>query len=167
TKCKMLKTVIVFLKSNSKQYNMKPFLYTIILTILTVFSGPMLVAQEKFDAEIVSDLQKTKQFAFGVSEERHFRGVLNLYDKLLASGVEITDYEIVAKGKFVKNLVKGSELEDLYEEYKGKVRVSVCSVAMKKLGVSEDQLISGMEPVATWTVRVLQLQAKGYNVLTY
>ena len=146
---------------------MKPFLYTIILTILTVFSGPMLVAQEKFDAEIVSDLQKTKQFAFGVSEERHFRGVLNLYDKLLASGVQITDYEIVAKGKFVKNLVKGSELEDLYEEYKGKVRVSVCSVAMKKLGVSEDQLISGMEPVATWTVRVLQLQAKGYNVLTY
>jgi len=146
---------------------MKPFLYTIILTILTVFSGPMLVAQEKFDAEIVSDLQKTKQFAFGVSEERHFRGVLNLYDKLLASGVEITDYEIVAKGKFVKNLVKGSELEDLYEEYKRKVRVSVCSVAMKKLGVSEDQLISGMEPVATWTVRVLQLQAKGYNVLTY
>ena len=146
---------------------MKPFLYTIILTILTVFSGPMLVAQEKFDAEIVSDLQKTKQFAFGVSEERHFRGVLNLYDKLLASGVEITDYEIVAKGKFVKNLVKGSELEDLYEEYKGKVRVSVCSVAMKKLGVSGDQLISGMEPVATWTVRVLQLQAKGYNVLTY
>ena len=146
---------------------MKPFLYTIILTILTVFSGPMLVAQEKFDAEIVSDLQKSKQFAFGVSEERHFRGVLNLYDKLLASGVEITDYEIVAKGKFVKNLVKGSELEDLYEEYKGKVRVSVCSVAMKKLGVSEDQLISGMEPVATWTVRVLQLQAKGYNVLTY
>ncbi|WP_375587804.1 DsrE family protein [Flagellimonas aurea] len=146
---------------------MKLFLYTIILTILTVFSGPMLVAQEKFDAEIVSDLQKTKQFAFGVSEERHFRGVLNLYDKLLASGVEITDYEIVAKGKFVKNLVKGSELEDLYEEYKGKVRVSVCSVAMKKLGVSEDQLISGMEPVATWTVRVLQLQAKGYNVLTY
>ncbi len=146
---------------------MKPFLYTIILTILTVFSGPMLVAQEKFDAEIVSDLQKTKQYAFGVSEERHFRGVLNLYDKLLASGVEITDYEIVAKGKFVKNLVKGSELEDLYEEYKGKVRVSVCSVAMKKMEVSEDQLISGMEPVATWTVRVLQLQAKGYNVLTY
>tara|TARA_B100000949_G_C13842523_1_gene269239 strand:- start:69 stop:509 length:441 start_codon:yes stop_codon:yes gene_type:complete len=146
---------------------MKPFLYTIILTILTVFSGPMLVAQEKFDAEIVSDLQKTKQYAFGVSEERHFRGVLNLYDKLLASGVEITDYEIVAKGKFVKNLVKGSKLEDLYEEYKGKVRVSVCSVAMKKMEVSEDQLISGMEPVATWTVRVLQLQAKGYNVLTY
>ena len=146
---------------------MKPFLYTIILTILTVFSGPMLVAQEKFDAEIVSDLQKTQQYAFGVSEERHFKGVLHLYDKLLASGVEITDYEIVAKGKFVKNLVKGSELEDLYEEYKGKVRVSVCSVAMKKLGVSEDQLISGMEPVATWTVRVLQLQAKGYNVLTY
>lgn len=146
---------------------MKPFLYTIILTILTVFSGPMLVAQEKFDAEIVSDLQKSKQFAFGVSEERHFRGVLHLYDKFLASGVEITDYEIVAKGKFVKNLVKGSELEDLYQKYKGKVRVSVCSVAMKKLSVSEDQLIPGMEPVATWTVRVLQLQAKGYNVLTY
>lgn len=146
---------------------MKLFPHSILLLVLTVFTIPSGFAQETLDAEIVSDLQKTKQYAFGVSEERHFRGVMALYDKLLASGVEITDYEIVAKGKFVKNLVKGSELEGLYQKYKGKIRVSVCSVAMKKLGVSEDQLITGMEPVATWTVRVLQLQAKGYNVLTY
>ncbi|MDF0706529.1 DsrE family protein [Flagellimonas okinawensis] len=137
------------------------------LGIIMLCTTNKVTAQDKFDAEIVSVLQKTKQYAFGVSEERHFRGVLSLYDKLVASGVEISDYEIVAKGKFVKNLVKDSELEVLYQKYKGKVRVSVCSVAMGKLGVSEDQLIPGMEPVATWTVRVLQLQAKGYNTLTY
>ncbi|MCR9228380.1 MAG: DsrE family protein [Flavobacteriaceae bacterium] len=146
---------------------MKHFLHIILLAVMAVFTVPDVLAQEKFDSEIVSDLQKAQQYAFGVSEERHFRGVLGLYDKLLASGVGITDYEIVAKGKFVKNLVKGSELEALYQKYKGKVQVSVCSVAMKKLSVSEDQLIPGMEPVATWTVRILQLQAKGYNVLTY
>lgn len=146
---------------------MKLFSHSILLLVLTVFTVPKGFAQETFDAEIVSDLQKTKQYAFGVSEERHFSGVLALYDKLLASGVDITDYEIVAKGKFVTNLVKGSKLEAQYQKYKGKVRVSVCSVAMKKLGVPEEKLIDGMEPVATWTVRVLQLQAKGYNVLTY
>ena len=146
---------------------MKHFLHIILLAVMAVFTVPDVLAQEKYDSEIVSDLQKAQQYAIGVSEERHFRGVLGLYDKLLASGVGITDYEIVAKGKFIKNLVKGSELEALYQKYKGKVQVSVCSVAMKKLSVSEDQLIPGMEPVATWTVRMLQLQAKGYNVLTY
>lgn len=146
---------------------MKLFRHLAFLITFMAFSMSNAFGQEKFDPEIVADLQKTTQYAFGVSEERHFRGVLSLYDKLLASGVEITDYEIVAKGKFVKNLVHDSELEALFQKYKGKVRVSVCSVAMEKLSVSEDQLIAGMNPVATWTVRVLQLQAKGYNVLTY
>lgn len=123
--------------------------------------------QDQLDAEIVSDLQATKQYAFGVSQELHFRGVLGMYDRLVDSGVEVTDYEIVVKGKVVKQLVKGSELETLFKKYKGKVRVSVCSVAMGKLGVTEDQLIDGMNPVATYSIRLLQLQANGYNTLTY
>ncbi|MBW8242788.1 hypothetical protein K1F50_08255 [Muricauda oceani] len=87
---------------------------------------------------MVSDLQKIKQYAYDLSEERHFRGVLGLYDEFLASGVEITDYEIVAKGKFVKNLLQSSEQEYLYHKYMRKIRVSVCSVAIKKFGVSGD-----------------------------
>ena len=146
---------------------MKLFRLIILVVFCAILTPSDVLGQDKLDASIVSDLQETSRYAFGVSEERHFRGVLSLYDKLVASGVEVSDYEIVAKGMVVKRLVKGSELETLYEKYKNKVRVTVCSVAMEKLGVSEDQLIPGMEPVATWTVRILQLQAKGYNTVTY
>lgn len=146
---------------------MKLFRFFILVSFCTILTPSDMFGQEKLDAAIVSDLRETAQYAFGVSEERHFRGVLSLYDKLVASGVEVSDYEIITKGMLVKQLVKGSELETLYEDYKDEVRVTVCSVAMEKLGVSEDQLISGMEPVATWTVRILQLQAQGYNTVTY
>jgi len=146
---------------------MKLFRFLILASFWIILTPSDMFGQDKLDAAIVSDLQETTQYAFGVSEERHFRGVLGLYDKLVASGVEVSDYEIVTKGMLVKQLVKGSELEALYQKYEGKVRVTVCSVAMEKLGVSEDQLIPGMEPVATWTVRILQLQAKGYNTVTY
>lgn len=90
-----------------------------------------------------------------------------MYDFLVESGVEINDYEVVVKGKVVAELVKGSELETFFQKYKLKVRVSICSVAMEKLNVSADQLIDGLVPVPTWSVRILQLQAKRYNTLTY
>lgn len=153
----------------------KPTNYTIMKAIVRFFilicfvMGAMhnSYGQDKLDPVIVSDLKATKQYAFGVSQELHFRGVLGMYDRLVDSGVPITDYEIVVKGKVVKQLVKGSELETLFQKYKGKVRVSVCSVAMGKLGVTEDQLIDGMEPVVTYSIRLLQLQAKGYSILFY
>lgn len=146
---------------------MKLFRLIVLVGFCIILTPSDIFGQDKLDASIVSDLQETTQYAFGISEERHFRGVLSLYDKLVASGVGVSDYEIITKGMLVKQLVKGSELETLYKKYNDKVRVTVCSVAMEKLGVSEDQLIPGMEPVATWTVRILQLQAQGYNTVTY
>ncbi|WP_318311622.1 DsrE family protein [Flagellimonas crocea] len=146
---------------------MKLFRNIFLLGLLSILTVPTVFGQDTLNAEIVSNLQETKKYAFGVSEERHFRGVLSMYDKLVASGVEVTEYEIVTKGKLVTQLVKGSDLETLYQKYKNKVRVSVCSVAMEKLGVTADQLIPGMEPVATWSLRILHLQAKGYNTLMY
>jgi intracellular sulfur oxidation DsrE/DsrF family protein len=71
------------------------------------------------------------------------------------------------KGPVVKTMVNGSELEEYFEKYKGKVRVSICSVAMKRLGVTKEQLFSGLNVVETYTIRILQLQALGYNSLSY
>ena len=124
-------------------------------------------AQEKLDAEIVSDLQASTQYGFVLTEERHFKGVLEMYDLLLASGVPITDYEIVVKGKVVTQLVRGSELEAFFQKYSGKVRVSVCSVAMRILKVPQEALIGGLDVVPSASIRMLQLQALGYNTLTY
>nr|WP_288935854.1 DsrE family protein [uncultured Allomuricauda sp.] len=146
---------------------MKIFRAFIILSILTTLTMSGMYGQRKLDEQTVTDLQKTSQYAIGVSDERQFKGALSMYDFLVENGVEIKDYEVVVKGKIVKNLVKGSELEAFFQKYKSKVRVSICSVAMEKLGVSKDELFDGLEPIPTWSVRILQLQAKDYNVLTY
>ena len=146
---------------------MKIFRAFVILCILTTFTMSGMYGQRKLDEQTVADLQKTSQYAIGVSDERHFRGALSMYDFLVENGVEMEDYEVVVKGKVVADMVKGSELETFFQKYKSKVRVSICSVAMEKLGVSKDELFDGLEPIPTWSVRILQLQAKGYNVLTY
>lgn len=138
------------------------------LVIMVMITATVEVqGQKKLDQQAVADLQKTPKYAFVLTTERHFKGVLNMYDLLIENGVLIEDYEIVVKGKVVTQLVKDSELEKFFQKYKGKVKVSVCSVAMEKLGVAEETLFDGLNVTPTASVRVLQLQANGYNTLTY
>ncbi|MEP2280322.1 DsrE family protein [Maribacter sp.] len=146
---------------------MKNILRTLLVVMLMVASGTQVFGQKKLDQETVADLQKTPKYGFILTTERHFKGVLGMYDLLIENGVKIEDYEIVVKGKVVTQLVKDSELEKFFQKYKGKVKVSVCSVAMEKLGVAEETLFDGLDVTPTASVRMLQLQANGYNTLTY
>lgn len=146
-------------------------MYTIFRTLLIIMVMATTVTQtygqKKLDQQAITDLQKTPKYAFILTTERHFKGVLGMYDLLIENGVQIEDYEIVVKGKVVTQLVKKSELETFFQKYKGKVKVSVCSVAMEILGVAEEELFDGLTITPTASVRMLQLQASGYNTLTY
>ncbi len=146
---------------------MKYFLKFVPVLLILLMTAQVAYGQRTLDEQTVADLQKTPRFAFVLTEERHFKGVLEMYDLLVSNGVTITDYEIVVKGKVVTQLVRGSELEAFFQNYKSKVRVSVCSMAMQILNVPEEALFDGLEVVPTASVRMLQLQAKGYNTLTY
>ncbi|HDZ04931.1 hypothetical protein LCGC14_0299330 [marine sediment metagenome] len=140
---------------------------TLLVIMVMITASAEVQGQKKLDQQAVTDLQKTPKYAFVLTTEKHFRGVLSMYDLLIENGVLIEDYEIVVKGKVVTQLVKDSELEEFFQKYKGKVKVSVCSVAMEKLGVAEETLFDGLTVTPTASVRVLQLQANGYNTLTY
>ncbi|APQ16772.1 DsrE family protein [Maribacter hydrothermalis] len=146
---------------------MKNILRTLLVVILMLASGTQVYGQKKLDQQTAADLQKTPKYGFILTTERHFKGVLSMYDLLIENGVEIEEYEIVVKGKVVTLLTKGSDLEEFFQKYKGKVKVSVCSVAMEKLGVAEEKLFDGLDVTPTASVRMLQLQANGYNTLTY
>jgi len=146
---------------------MNNILRTLLVVVVMIASGTQVYGQKKLDEQAVADLQKTPKYGFILTTERHFKGVLSMYDLLIENGVKIEEYEIVVKGKVVTQLVKGSELEEFFQKYKGKVKVSVCSVAMEKLGVAEETLFDGLDVTPTASVRVLQLQANGYNTLTY
>ncbi|WP_324025345.1 DsrE family protein [Maribacter sp. BPC-D8] len=146
---------------------MNNILRTLLVIVVMIASGTQVYGQKKLDEQAVADLQKTPKYGFILTTERHFKGVLSMYDLLIENGVKIEEYEIVVKGKVVTQLVKGSELEEFFQKYKGKVKVSVCSVAMEKLGVAEETLFDGLDVTPTASVRVLQLQANGYNTLTY
>ncbi|SKB26409.1 DsrE family protein [Maribacter arcticus] len=140
-----------------------------ILLVILVMAATTSVAhgQKKLDQQTIVDLEKTPKYGFILTTERHFKGVLSMYDLLIESGAVIEEYEIVVKGKVVTQLVKNSEMEKFFQKYKGKVKVSVCSVAMEKLGVAEETLFDGLNVTPTASVRMLQLQANGYNTLTY
>ncbi|CAN0572615.1 unnamed protein product [Ectocarpus sp. 12 AP-2014] len=146
---------------------MKAIFRTLLLLLIMAATGTEAHSQKKLDQQVVADLQKTPKYAFILTTERHFMGVLSMYDLLIENGVQIEEYEIVVKGKVVTQLVKKSELEAFFQKYKGKVKVSVCSVAMEKLGVAEETLFDGLTVTPTASVRMLQLQANGYNTLTY
>ena len=146
---------------------MKNILRTLLFIILMATSTALVHGQKKLDQQTITDLKKTPKYAFVLTTERHFKGVLSMYDLLIENGVPIEDYEIVVKGKVVTQLVKNSELEEFFQKYKGKVKVSVCSVAMEKLGVTEETLFEGLSVTPAASVRMLQLQANGYNTLTY
>ncbi|MHA7130918.1 hypothetical protein [Algoriphagus namhaensis] len=125
------------------------------------------LAQTHLESETVTDLNKTPNYAFGVSDEDGLRGALGMYEVLTSNGVQVENFEIIVKGPVVKTMVKGSQLEKDLEKYFEKVRISICSIAMKRQGVAEEDLFDGLVVVETATIRMLQLQALGYNSIQY
>ena len=146
---------------------MKNALWCVFALSLTFFSLETSFAQTVFEKETISDLNKTPKYVFGVSDEDGLKSALSVYDALVENGVQLENFEVVVKGPVVKTMVKGSALESYFEKYKGKVRVSICSIAMKRQGVSKEQLFLGLDVAESYTIRMLQLQALGYNSMTY
>lgn len=144
----------------------KPLLIAFSLVLLLLAPNTNF-AQTILEKETVSDLSKTPNYVFGVKDEDGLKSALSVFDTFMENGVDIENFEIVVKGPVVKTMVKGSELEKYFEKYKGKVRISICSIAMKRLVVSEEKLFSGLDVVETYTIRILQLQALGYNSISY
>jgi intracellular sulfur oxidation DsrE/DsrF family protein len=85
---------------------------------------------------------------------------------LKQSAVKFDNYEIVVWGKVVKDIKDSEDLFDFITKHIDKnIKVSVCAVAMDKLGVNQKDLPKGAEVVADAYVRIFELQALGYNVL--
>jgi intracellular sulfur oxidation DsrE/DsrF family protein len=146
---------------------MKKSIWFIVSLVLSFLAIETSFGQTLLEKETVSDLNKTPNYAFGVKDEDGLKSALSVYDAFLENGVQFENFEIVVKGPVVKTMVKESELEEYFKKYKGKVRVSICSVAMKRLGVSKEQLFPGLDVVETYTIRILHLQALGYNSILY
>lgn len=123
-------------------------------------------APELIDKQIVTDLNQTPKMALGLTEERHIKGAFKFFNQMLESEVELEKFEIVIWGKVVENLKNRSELFQAIEENQHpKLKVSVCAVAMERLGVTENDLPKGATSVSNAFVRLLQIQANGYNVI--
>lgn len=146
---------------------MKIILSCIFAFAFLFVSSEASLAQTVLEKETITDLNKIPNYVFGVKDEDGLKSALSVYDTFMENGVQIENFEIVVKGPVVRTMVKDSELEKYFEKYKGKVRVSICSVAMKRLGVSKEQLFPGLDVVETYTIRILQLRALGYNSISY
>lgn len=149
--------------------NFKAFSQNLVIAILALFSFSVSAQQNDskgLDEQVVADLSLTPQMALGLQKERHIIGAFKFYDQLLESKVGFENFEIVIWGDVVDNLRAGTELSRIIEANQHeKLRVSVCRAAMERLGVSEEELPEGVTPVPNAFLRLLQIQAKGYNTV--
>lgn len=147
----------------------KTFSQRFVIVILAFFSLSVSAQQDEtkgLDEQVVADLNLTPQMALGLQKERHIIGAIKFYNQLLESDVDFENFEIVIWGDVVDNLRKGTELSrEIEANQHPKLRVSVCQAAMERLGVSEDELPEGVTSVPNAFLRLLQIQARGYNTV--
>lgn len=136
---------------------------------MTMLFTTTLMAQDAprlIDKSVVETLNKTPNIGFGVSEERPLRSAFMMYEQMKQSGMEIENYEIVIWSKIVKDIKDNKDLYDFISNHINEgITVSVCAVAMNKLGVTKEDLPKGMEVVDNAYLRIFELQALGYNFL--
>ena len=139
---------------------------TIFIAVFSLSVSAQKNEMKPLSEQVVADLRQTPNMALGLQKERHIKGGLRFFGQLLASEIDFENFEIVMWGNEVEKLKKGSDLARLIEENQHpKLRVSVCQVAMKRMGVSEEDLPEGAVSVPNAFMRLLQIQAKGYNVI--
>lgn len=130
-------------------------------TTISAQSQPQLISKS-----VVESLNKTPNLGFGVSEERTLRSAFMMFHQMKKSKVQFDNYEIVIWSKVVKEIKESKLLFDFITEYMDEnITVSVCAVAMDRLGVSIEDLPKGFVVVDNAYVRIFELQALGYNFL--
>ncbi|SEA25928.1 DsrE family protein [Psychroflexus halocasei] len=146
---------------------MKGFKNFMFLFILMLSMPMMLQAQtDRIEKSTVETLNKSDNFAIGVSGERQLKSAYSMYQKFQNSGVKLKRFEIVIWGAVVKDLKKGTELHDYIkaQEVKG-LQVTVCQIALDYFDVSKEDLPYGIKVVPDAHVRLFELQALGYNLI--
>lgn len=135
--------------------------FTIIPTIALSQNTP-----QSLEKQVVQDLSLTPKMALGLTQERHIKGALNFIRQMEQSGVIVDKFEIVIWGKVVEQLKGSTALATAIEDnLHPKLQISVCEVAMERLGVTKEELPKGTSTVSNAFLRLLQLQAIGYNVI--
>lgn len=153
--------------------NTKIYMYNSLKIALVAFLGILFMpafaqnpVSEKLDSQTINDLNITPKMAFGVSAERPLRGAFMVYDNLKDSGVKIEKFEILIWGPIVTDLKKETELAAFIKPLlDGDLEVTVCRVALDKMGIKESELLPGIKVVGNAYVRLFQMQALGYNVI--
>ena len=138
------------------------------LVVVMLFSTAVMGqdAPKMIDKAVIKTLNKTPNLGFGVSAERPLRSAFMMYEQMKQSGVKFDNYEIVVWSIVVKNIKEDKDLfEFISKRMDDGITVSVCSVAMDKLGVKKEDLPKGIQVVDNAYVRIFELQALGYNFL--
>lgn len=138
-----------------------------VLTIAVMVALPSIGQEsEKISKENVIVLKSTPNMGFGVSAERPLRAAFSIYNQFRESGVQMDDFEIVIWGPVLKDIVSNPELfEFITERMDDDLIVSVCAVALDKLGIKIEDLPKGFNVVANAYEHIFVLQAKGYNFI--
>ena len=121
----------------------------------------------KLSSKTIESLNKTPNIAFGVRTEHELRSAIGTFERLKNSTMDMNNFEIVMSGQVLIDIAKGKALSQLIEsQFKdSRFHISVCSVAMERLDLTLSDLPKGIKMTPTYTIRLLELQALGYNTI--
>ncbi len=139
--------------------------------LLVIASAPLLAtAQEstkEMPQQMIEHISKTPNIGFAVKTEKALRGALGNYKRLKENKVPIEHFEVVIAGKILKDISRNQKLYSLVEAQlqQKDFKITVCAVAMKNLRLHLEDLPNGVEMTPTYSLRILELQALGYNMI--
>jgi len=137
----------------------------IMLFAVLVFGFPSaILAQEQ--VETIEYKGHSTRFAFLVSNERHFQGVIKTAEKMNVKKNRFS-FEIVVVGTLAKDLVENKELiKEIDKAEKLGVKIVVCEGAMKHFNVPKSQLDKRLLTTPNAWIYMFELQDKGFNTLS-
>jgi len=131
----------------------------LLLILMILISS--LYAQEY---KAIYNLTSSKLTAY---ESSLLRGIPNLSEHYKANGDSLKVVVIISGGayKFFRNDVNSELNTELLALVQSGVKFEVCSVGMKKRGLTKEQLYSFVTPVFNRTASLIEWQSKGYSLV--
>lgn len=135
-----------------------------LFTVLAFGLPSAILAQEQ--AETIEYNGHSTRFAFLVTNERHFQGVMNTAEKMELKKNNFS-LEIVVVGTLVKDLAENKELTKEIDKAENLgVKIVVCEGAMKHFNVPKSQLDKRLLTTPNAWIYMFELKDKGFNTLS-
>lgn len=157
------------LKSNLKAKLKRNYVAVLALGLMTFLGScttGTTLAQSTASAETETNADG-KNYAVLISQPNHLKAAVNTAETITReSRYQRERFVVMACGKSVEALVKGSGMEQEFEKGKAAgITYKVCGMSLKQFNIDAGSLVAGVEIIPNGLTYMFELQAEGYTTV--